>query len=296
MSLPYFPVYIGDYLKDTMHLGCEEHGAYLLLIFACATSEGRLPDNDAALAAIARAAPRRWKAMRPTIAAFFDVSGGFWTHRRVVRELEAAAKKSEKAAQSARTRWSTANGMRTHMRPQSERNADGMLSSSLSEPTTTEPSISTEARPPAPAPAREAGAPAAADDAGRVVQAFDAAGCRAYGEAPWRGGRPWPSQRDHGTARAMLEAGADPALCAAAFDALLAGMAAKGQPPPRTLAYARGAVADALASQRQALEPGHVQPARQDQPALSPRARMLAGFAAAARDLERADHGDDAAA
>jgi uncharacterized protein YdaU (DUF1376 family) len=294
MSLPYFPVYIGDYLKDTMHLSAEEHGAYLLLIFACATGGGRVPDNDAALSAIARLGPRRWKVMRPTVAAFFDVRDGFWTHRRVVRELEAAAKKSEKAAQSARTRWGNANAMRTHMRPQSERNADGdangMLSSSLSEPTTTEPSISTEARPLAPAPAREDGAPAAADDAGGVVQAFDAAGRRHYGPA-WR---PWPGARDHGTARAMLEAGADPALCAAAFDALLAGMAAKGQPPPRTLSYARGAVADALASQRQVLEPGHVrEPSRQDQQPASPRARMLAGFAAAARDLGGADHPDD---
>lgn len=149
---------------------------------------------------------------------------------------------------------------------------------------------STEARPLAPAPAREDGAPAAADDAGGVVQAFDAAGRRHYGPA-WR---PWPGARDHGTARAMLEAGADPALCAAAFDALLAGMAAKGQPPPRTLSYARGAVADALASQRQVLEPGHVrEPSRQDQQPASPRARMLAGFAAAARDLGGADHPDD---
>lgn len=105
MSLPYFPVYIGDYLKDTMHLSGEEHGPYLLLIFACATSGGRVPDDDAKLAAIARTPIRRWKAMRPTIAAFFEVKDGWWTHHRVVRELEAAGKKSDRAAESARIRW-----------------------------------------------------------------------------------------------------------------------------------------------------------------------------------------------
>lgn len=250
MSLPYFPIYIGDYLKDTMHLSGEEHGPYLLLIFACATADGRVPDDDAKLSAIVRLPLRRWKAMRATIAAFFDVKDGWWTHRRVVRELEAAAKKSGKASQSARTRWSNAKAMRTHMPSHSERNAGAMLSYSLSEPVGLEPSSSTEARPPACVHSREAGAQAAGpDEAGQVVQAFDAAGKRYFPET-WR---PWPGPKDHGTARAMLEAGADLALCAAAFDALLATMAAKGQPPPRGLSYARGAVADAVASAREGL-------------------------------------------
>lgn len=115
--------------------------------------------------------------------------------------------------------------------------------------------ISTEARPPAPA--REAGAPAAAADpaVAQVIAAFDEAGQRHFSPATWGGYRPHPAAKDHTSARAMLEAGADPALCAATFDALLAGMAAKGQEPPRTLSYARGAVSDALASIRQGLPP-----------------------------------------
>lgn len=132
--------------------------------------------------------------------------------------------------------------------------------------------ISTEASPPAPAHAREAGTPAAAaDDAGQVVQAFDAAGKRHFGPS-WRA---WPGQRDHGTARAMLEAGADPALCAAVFDALLAGLAAKGQPPPRTLAYAKGAVADAVAATKQGLPPPRPQPGNPTGETLAERARRI---------------------
>ena len=157
----------------------------------------------------------------------------------------------------------------------------------------TEPSISTEARPPAPARAREAGAPAAADPALAVIEAFDAAGADAYGPEAWGGHRPWRGQHDLATARAMLDSGADLPLCRAAFDGLLRRMAQRGRAPPKTLAYARDAVADAIATQRHALEPGHAQPSRQDQQPASPRARMLAGFAQAARDLGGSDHPDD---
>lgn len=147
MSLPYFPVYIGDYLKDTMHLSGEEHGPYLLLIFACATSGGRVPDDDAKLAAIARTPIRRWKAMRPTIAAFFEVKDGWWTHHRVVRELEAAGKKSDRAAESARIRWEREAAKRAQSEGNANAYADAMQSSSCSS-TPSLPSVEREAHAP----------------------------------------------------------------------------------------------------------------------------------------------------
>ena len=49
----WFPFNVGDYVRDTMHLTTEQHGAYLLLMLAY-WPRGPLPDNDNALASIAK--------------------------------------------------------------------------------------------------------------------------------------------------------------------------------------------------------------------------------------------------
>lgn len=103
MSKAWMPLYIGDYLRDTMHLTTEEHGAYLLLIFAAWERGNSLREPD--LAAIVRLPPKRWAAMRDKLAALFDVADACWTHRRVQRELDAAEGKSRKARESANERW-----------------------------------------------------------------------------------------------------------------------------------------------------------------------------------------------
>jgi uncharacterized protein YdaU (DUF1376 family) len=78
----WMPLYIGDYLADTMHLTCEQSGAYLHLIMHYWRA-GSLPDNDVALAQIARLSGKAWKAHKPIIAAFF---GAGWTHKRIDAE------------------------------------------------------------------------------------------------------------------------------------------------------------------------------------------------------------------
>lgn len=127
MSNVWMPLYVGDYLADTMHLTTEEHGAYLLLIMAAWKADGGVPDDDASLAAITRLAPRRWAQLRGRLAGLFVVANGCWTHKRVAQELEKAASKSKKAAQSARNRWGDAKDKRTDMRSHSEGNAESML-------------------------------------------------------------------------------------------------------------------------------------------------------------------------
>ena len=77
------PLYIPDFLADTMHLSATETGAYLCLIFDYWLHDG-LPADDRKLAAIARVPIGAWRKMRPTIQAFFYEG---WSHKRIDAEL-----------------------------------------------------------------------------------------------------------------------------------------------------------------------------------------------------------------
>ena len=83
MRRNWMPLYIPDFLADTMHLSAAETGAYLLLIMDYWLHDG-LPDDDAKLAQIARVPIRSWRRMRPTIEAFFRPG---WRHKRIDAEL-----------------------------------------------------------------------------------------------------------------------------------------------------------------------------------------------------------------
>ena len=69
----WMPVYIGDYLADTMHLSTEQHGAYLLLLFHLWRRDA-LPDDDKELAKISGLSRQSWNKVRPVLAAFFRSS------------------------------------------------------------------------------------------------------------------------------------------------------------------------------------------------------------------------------
>lgn len=88
----WMPLYIGDYLADTSHLTAEQHGVYLLLLMAMWRSGGKLPNDDQQFASIARVTPRRWRAMKVTILAFFSVSDHCVFQARLVEEYEHAWK------------------------------------------------------------------------------------------------------------------------------------------------------------------------------------------------------------
>lgn len=86
----WMPMYWGDYLRDTMHLRTEGHGAYLMLIAAYWCNGGALPDDDDYLSAITKVEPKAWQKLRPTLSKFFDVADGFWAHGRVEHEISKA--------------------------------------------------------------------------------------------------------------------------------------------------------------------------------------------------------------
>jgi uncharacterized protein YdaU (DUF1376 family) len=77
------PLYIPDFLADTVHLSAAETGAYLCLIMDYWLHDG-LPDDDQKLAQIARLPVKSWRQMRPTIEMFFRPG---WRHKRIDAEL-----------------------------------------------------------------------------------------------------------------------------------------------------------------------------------------------------------------
>jgi uncharacterized protein YdaU (DUF1376 family) len=136
----WMPILIDKYLGDTMTLTTEQHGAYMLLLFAMWKSGGLLPDDDEKLAAAARLSPARWRAMRDTIRAFFTSDGaGGLTQKRLHAELGRAEARSVAgrmaglASGKARSRGSTkderslngsANESATEGERQPQRNAN----------------------------------------------------------------------------------------------------------------------------------------------------------------------------
>ena len=98
----WMPFYIADYLGDTMHLTTEQHGAYMLLLMACWKGDGRIPNDDARLAAITRLTTSRWRACRLTLLKFFEIADDYITHKRVVEEREKAKEISAKRTESGR--------------------------------------------------------------------------------------------------------------------------------------------------------------------------------------------------
>ena len=105
----WMPIYIGDYLADTMHLSYAEHGAYLLLIFAYWRSGGPLPDDDRMLAGICKASAKQWRDLRPALVRFFQIEHGAWRHKRIETELENATAGYAKRRAAAMQRWDKAS-------------------------------------------------------------------------------------------------------------------------------------------------------------------------------------------
>jgi uncharacterized protein YdaU (DUF1376 family) len=102
MSGPaWMPLNVGDYRKDTAHLGAAEHGADLLLIMHY-WQTGGLPDDDRQLARIACMTDREWKKARLVVQAFFHDG---WRHKRIDKEIAHAADVIAKRRAAAEQRY-----------------------------------------------------------------------------------------------------------------------------------------------------------------------------------------------
>lgn len=98
----WMPLYITDYLGDTLHLTTEQHGAYILLIMACWKRGGSLPNDDAQLAGIAKMTPAVWRKSASILRAFFQSDGIQLYHKRVLRETEKAERLTETRRENGR--------------------------------------------------------------------------------------------------------------------------------------------------------------------------------------------------
>lgn len=98
----FFPFYIGDYLKKTQLLSCEEHGAYLLLIFTLYQSGGKIPFNLKKMARVCRLSESEFTGIWDDISPLFVV-GEFVENDRVNRELEAIKARSERARKNGKS-------------------------------------------------------------------------------------------------------------------------------------------------------------------------------------------------
>src|SRR5690349_4114363 len=98
------PLYVGDYLADTMHLTAQQHGAYRLLLMHY-WRNGPLPDDPVKLAAIARMTRREWSHdVGECVGAFFEIGADGRLHqKRIDAVLSRVGRIAENRREAART-------------------------------------------------------------------------------------------------------------------------------------------------------------------------------------------------
>lgn len=94
------PFYVGDYIRDTQHLTTEQHGAYLLIIFAMFSAGGSLPSDEAKLSRIARMTKAKWLSNRDEILPYFQDDGEVLTHTKITEVRKKYEEKLLKLAQN----------------------------------------------------------------------------------------------------------------------------------------------------------------------------------------------------
>lgn len=91
MSFAYLPLYTGDYLRDTQHLSCSEHGIYLKLLMHCWDQKGPVPLDERKQAGICNArSGDEIEALRRVRLEFFVMMDDGWYNQRMQQEIERA--------------------------------------------------------------------------------------------------------------------------------------------------------------------------------------------------------------
>lgn len=119
---PFMQLYVSDFIGDTLHLSSEQVGAYLLLLMAMWNADGKLPNDEAKLARVARLSLKKWRSVAPDLMPFFEQDKDHISHRRLTKELQ----KSERQSQSrsaAGAKGFAAKVLKNNTRPQANAQA-----------------------------------------------------------------------------------------------------------------------------------------------------------------------------
>jgi uncharacterized protein YdaU (DUF1376 family) len=135
---PWMPLYVADYLADTLDLTTEQHGTYLLLLaIAWRRPDGTLPNDMPWLkrslsSCVSDMHGNRFNKIVPALLErFFTLNAeGNWQNKRLTSEREKAEKLSENQSEKANKRWAETNknndlpdatAMPSHTHSQSQR-------------------------------------------------------------------------------------------------------------------------------------------------------------------------------
>lgn len=91
---PVMPLWVSDFVGDTMDLSTREVGAYMLLLMALWRRNGSVPSDEKTLKTITRTG-REWPAVWGKINRFFTVEDGAISNERLSFELQNVAAKRE---------------------------------------------------------------------------------------------------------------------------------------------------------------------------------------------------------
>ena len=104
----WMPLYVADYLADTMRLTTEQHGAYMLLIMDY-WRNGPPPDDEVVLCSITKMSAQQWQKNRDALAEFFAIRDAKWHHKRIDEERAKSkdinGKRQASAKIGAEKRW-----------------------------------------------------------------------------------------------------------------------------------------------------------------------------------------------
>jgi uncharacterized protein YdaU (DUF1376 family) len=98
-ATPFMPLWVADFVGDTLDLGAKEIGAYLLILMAMWGRDGYLPNDAKKLQRVARCG-RDWPDVWAAIRHYFTADGDRVTQGRLLKELQKVASKRKVNAQS----------------------------------------------------------------------------------------------------------------------------------------------------------------------------------------------------